>query len=297
MMMWLLDTLDSIDKFPPTKFAIYLKGGTCVQHYLPLERQRFSMDLDFSANFVENYEIPRKAAMVKEYLNSLNGRLSSDGWTTDHGTLRIPEKPTEFSFISFCGRIFQPIKCPKSVNKVLNIEGAAYIKTEFFLHDRDPEYKRQKLSLVFANYATTGVSFNLASKTRLLADKIIALSGEGYGAREENKDIIDLKELSALQGIELTSVRKMITSWGESHLGKDGNPQPIDPPVKIIHAAHQMASTKSTITDQALAEMTGLLYARGRPGFNLTKDQWKAMCLEVAEFLSSKVLPLFDGTR
>ena len=252
------------------------------------------MDLDLSACFQENNNIARKTTVVREYLNGLNNQLSNAGWTTDNGMLRIPKESTEFSFICFCGRIFRPVKCPKMVNKVLGIENAAYIKTEFFLHDSEPEYSKQKLSLISANYAVTEVSFNLASKTRLLADKITALSGEGYGARDENKDIIDLQALSELSDIDLKSACRMITSWAQSHLDKDGKPQPITPPVKIVHAARKTATTKSKIDDQTLAQMMGLLFARGRSGFNLRKNDWEKTCLQVADFLDKQILPLFD---
>lgn len=43
----LLD-LSEDDFFAPN---FLLKGGTCVQHYLPREKQRFSIDLDFSTCF------------------------------------------------------------------------------------------------------------------------------------------------------------------------------------------------------------------------------------------------------
>jgi hypothetical protein len=294
MMMWLLDTLDSIDIFPPKRFEIYLKGGTCVQHYLPSESQRFSMDLDFSVCFQENVDIPQKATIVKEYLRELNGELLKSGWRADHGTMKIPETPLGFTSICFCGRIFQPTKCRKTVSKILGVEDAAFVKTEFFLHGHDPEYSRQKLLLVSANYAVRDVFFNLASKTRLLADKIVALSGEGYGARDENKDIIDLKALSELNGIDLTLASNMITGWAQSHLDQEGNLNPIDPPARIIHAARQTVTARSEITDEALAQMTGLLYARGRPGFNLSRNDWRSMCLQVVAFLDKRVLPLFD---
>ena len=294
MMMWLLDTLDCIDMFPPKRFEVYLKGGTCIQHYLPSEIQRFSMDLDFSVCFQENIGIPEKTTIVKEYLRELNDELSKAGWRTDHGMVKIPQTPLGFTSICFCGRVFQPVKCRKTTNKILGVEDAAFIKTEFFLHDHDPEFSRQKLLLISANYAVRDTFFNLASKTRLLADKIIALSGEGYGARDENKDIIDLKALSELNGIDFASVSNMIAGWAQSHLDQEGNLKPIDPPARIIHAAHQTVTTKSEITDEVLAQMTGLLYARGRPGFNVSRSDWRTMCFQVVTLLDEKILPLFD---
>lgn len=291
--MWLLDTLESIDRFPPEKFTVYLKGGTCVQHYLPSERQRFSMDLDFSVCFQDDIGATQKSLVVKEYLGKLNEELLRAGWTTDHGTIRIPETSPGFNFICFSGRVFQPVKCRKTASIILGIKDAAYVKTEFFLHDSDHDFNRVKLSLISANYAEKEVHFNLASITRLLADKIIALSGEGYGARDESKDIIDLNSLSELNGINVKSAWKMISNWAKSHLDKDGNLQPIDPSVKIVHAAHRTAVTKSEITDEALAQMAGLLYARGRSGFNLSKDDWKGMCLQTVDFLDKQILPQF----
>jgi len=295
MMMWLLDTLDCINRFPPRAFTIYLKGGTCVQHYLPHESQRFSIDLDFSTCFQEAIGIPEKVSAVKGYLHQLNQELLENGWMKNHGTFRIPSTHPRFSTICLCGRVFQPIKCPRMSSKALNIHHAAYIKTEFFLYDTNPEYANQSLSLVSCNYARRNVVFNLASKTRLLADKIIALSGEGYGARNENKDIIDLKALSGLDGVNLESAASMIAGWAQAHLDDAGRQQPVYPPVKIIHAAREASLAKSQISDRALAEMMGLLYARGRPGYSLRRDEWRKTCLQVADFLEEQMVPLFSS--
>jgi hypothetical protein len=39
--------------------------------------------------------------------------------------------------------------------------------------------------------------------------------------------------------------------------------------------------------------MMGLLYARGREGFNLKKSDWKKICVDVVSYLENKILPLF----
>jgi len=291
LMMWLLDTLDCIERFPPDRFKVYLKGGTCVQHYLPREKQRFSIDLDFSTCFGDDIESDERAPIVRNYLQRLNDRLARDGWTTNHGTLRIPEGRPGFSAICLSARVFDPIKCPKSSSHVLGIHNAAFIKTEFFLHDTDPEYGNQNLSLVSVEYATKEVSFNLASRTRLVADKIIALSGQGYGARDESKDILDLKSLSELDGVDPCVAGRMISSWARAHLDANGKPCPIEPPIRIVHAAHRTVLDRSDMPTRALAEMTGLLYARGREGYNLKRSEWKKICNDVADFLENKILP------
>ncbi len=48
------------------------------------------------------------------------------------------------------------------------------------------------------------------------------------------------------------------------------------------------------ITDEVLAQMTGLLYARGRPGFNVSRSDWRTMCFQVVTLLDEKIIPLFD---
>lgn len=293
MMMWLLDTLHCIERFPPDGFKVYLKGGTCVQHYLPYEKQRFSIDLDFSTCFGENVEANERLSIVRSYLQRLDDQLLRDGWSAHHGMLRIPEIQPGFNAICLSARVFEPIKYPRRSSRVLGIRNAAFVKTEFFLYDVDPEYERQNLSLVSTEYAVKKVSFDLASKTRLLADKIIALSGQGYGARDESKDILDLKSISELDGLDLDTAGRMISNGARSHLDANGKPCPIEPPVKIIHAARQTTLGRSDMPARALAEMTGLLYARGREGYNLKRSDWKKICIDAAGFLEKKILPSF----
>jgi len=293
MMMWQLDTLDCLGRFPPDEFELYLKGGTCVQHYLPRQKQRFSMDLDFSACFRKSVETSERLPTVRRYLQTLNDQLWRDGWTTSHGMLRIPEIRPGFNPMCLSARLFEPVKCPKTNSMILGIRNAAFIKMEFFLYDNDPEYSEQKLSLASTDNAVREIVFNVASKTRLLADKIIALSGEGYGARDESKDILDLKSLSELYGLDVPGAKRMISSWASFHRDADGKPQPLEPPVKIVHAARKTVLRRSDMSAEALAQMMGLLYARGREGFNLKTSDWKRVCIDVAGFLKSSLLPLF----
>ncbi|TSA43220.1 hypothetical protein D4R54_01295 [archaeon] len=293
MMMWLLDTLDCIERFPPDEFKVYLKGGTCVQHYLPREKQRFSIDLDFSTCFEDGVEVDERLSVVWSYLQRLKDQLLRDGWSANHGILEIPAIQPGFSAICLSARLFEPIKCRRTSSRVLNIHNAAFVKTEFFLYDTEPEYSNQRLSLVSTEYAVKDVTFNLASRTRLLADKIIALSGQGYGARDENKDILDLKSLCELDGLDLDGTHRMISSWAKSHLDVNGKAHPIEPPIRIVHAARQTALEKSDLSAQVLAQMMGLLYARGREGFNLERSDWKKICVDVVSYLENKILPLF----
>lgn len=293
MMMWLLDTLDCIERFPPDEFKVYLKGGTCVQHYLPREKQRFSIDLDFSTCFEDGVEADERLSVVRSYLQRLKDQLLRDGWSANHGMPKIPAIQPGFSAICLSARLFKPIKCRRTSSRVLNIHNAAFVKTEFFLYDTEPEYSNQRLSLVSTEYAVKDVTFNLASRTRLLADKIIALSGQGYGARDENKDILDLKSLCELDDLDLDGTHRMISSWAKSHLDVNGKAHPIEPPIRIVHTARQTALEKSDLSAQVLAQMMGLLYARGREGFNLKRSDWKKICVDVVSYLENKILPLF----
>ena len=204
-----------------------------------------------------------------------------------------PSDPAWFQRDLLSARLFEPIKCRRTSSRVLNIHNAAFVKTEFFLYDTESEYSNQRLSLVSTEYAVKDVTFNLASRTRLLADKIIALSGQGYGARDENKDILDLKSLCELDGLDLDGTHRMISSWAKSHLDVNGKAHLIEPPIRIVHAARQTALEKSDLSAQVLAQMMGLLYARGREGFNLKRSDWKKICVDVVSYLENKILPLF----
>jgi len=85
----------------------------------------------------------------------------------------------------------------------------------------------------------------------------------------------------------------MISSWAKSHLDVNGKPHPIEPPVRIVHAACQTALDKSDLSAQTLAQMRVLLYARGREGFNLRISDWKKICVDVVSYLENRILPLF----
>ena len=147
MMMWLLDTLDCIERFPPDGFRVHLKGGTCVQHYLPHQKQRFSIDLDLSTCFEDGVEADEKPSIVRSYLQRLNDQLLRDGWNANHGMLKIPEIQSNFSAICLSARLFEPIKCHRTSSRVLNIHNASFVKTEFFLHDTEPESVDRKVGL------------------------------------------------------------------------------------------------------------------------------------------------------
>jgi hypothetical protein len=85
----------------------------------------------------------------------------------------------------------------------------------------------------------------------------------------------------------------MISSWAKSHLDVNGKAHPIEPSIRIVHAARQTALEKSDLSAQVLAQMMGLLYARGREGFNLKRGNWKKICVDVVSYLENKILPLF----
>ena len=69
--IWVYDTLHVLKKF--SNLDLFFKGGTCVQSLLPVEVQRFSVDLDF--NIETEY---RTQEFVLSSFHRLNDKLKDE---------------------------------------------------------------------------------------------------------------------------------------------------------------------------------------------------------------------------
>lgn len=180
-MAWILDTLDVLTQVPPEGFDVFLKGGTCVQHYMPSQSQRFSKDIDIGMS------IQRSFQDVKSYVQHVNAHLKTEGYS---GILRSrPGKPR--GDIIVFDRFFDPLFCEPQYHGLHEREGC-WIMVEFDTKERSPLYEELKLALLPALHGEVSLRFNCATRGKLLSDKIIASMGPYYDAREEIKDLLDL---------------------------------------------------------------------------------------------------------
>lgn len=286
MTLWLVDTLAVISKTQMDDFTLYLKGGTCIQHYLPYEKQRFSQDIDLAVVSSGNWR--DKIKKVDAYLERLNVVLEKKGWVVGHGLIRSanPTEIKEFPFIRPIGRIFEAQKWPRLRSKLFGKseeDELAFVKAEFFLHETSPDYHKESLHFEITNDLVQ-VSMNIATKSRLAADKIIAMAG-GYGGRQSFKDVLDYEALQTAGGVNKETVGEFIVQWARTQLDNNGETAPIDPPVKVLHDALNGLDEQSNASPQALAIAMGNMYQRGRAGYFTELTQWKKTCKKVQDSL------------
>ncbi|NQE53064.1 hypothetical protein C5S29_05685 [ANME-1 cluster archaeon GoMg3.2] len=82
--IWVYDTLKVLKEF--SDLDLLFKGGTCIQSLLPLDFQRFSIDLDF--NIETRYRTPE---FILTKFRELNDKLENEDLLVPH--LRHDMKP------------------------------------------------------------------------------------------------------------------------------------------------------------------------------------------------------------
>jgi len=298
MTLWLVDTLATISTTKMNGLKLYLKGGTCVQHYLPAAKQRFSQDLDLAVVSYDKWQ--DKIPKIEKYLKLLNDALVARGWKNGHGLIR-PANPTgrkEFPFIYATGRVFQSQKWPRNPSQLFgrsSQETIAFVRVEFFLHETRPDYHRKSLEFEITSDLRQ-VSMNIATKDRLAADKIIAMAG-GYGGRQDFKDVLDYHALVETGGLDKEKVADFIAEWARTHVDSDGTDDPIEPPVKVLHDALRNLEEQSKAPGERLATAMATMYARGRAGYFTEIERWKGTCRNIGSSIRELMkLPAFAQT-
>ena len=200
--IWEYDTLYLFTQYP--KLDLYLRGGTCVQSYLPYNYQRFSVDLDFNIRIKE-----RDPESVSDSIQKLNEILTSKGLIKgvskdiEHGKFYPLHYDKNTGTLSFA-RVFQSrttsrriklvyakdLKNKKMLKGIFNhILIQINVKHELYAL----EWSKDEIKLRIQRYSEyqKELKFKRLSIGDLLADKIIALSN-----REEFKDLYDLSMLT-----------------------------------------------------------------------------------------------------
>jgi predicted nucleotidyltransferase component of viral defense system len=205
--IWIYDTLKILQDF--SSLDLFFKGGTCIQTYLPLEYQRFSIDLDFNIQSEDrtkefllrkigelNEELDNKGLLIP-VLNTKYIKLSSDNMV--YGEFYPKEYDSYSGTITFYRllmskvlgkyRVFtyrNDLKKPNRVRGIFN-----HLLLQVNIRHQPPALKSElkdiKLRIQKYPEYKTDFKFKCLSLGDLFADKLIA-----YKNRKAFKDLYDL---------------------------------------------------------------------------------------------------------
>lgn len=205
---WLEDTLGVFAECD----HLVMKGGTCVQCYIPYSQQRASVDIDM------NTDIQNPLAL-KEYLLALNEDISYEDRSCsiqdiEFGTLNYEFQDECSGTISFTRRMpsrfgeFEMVGNRRVMSKTIRIQvnyknhWMPAMETlrrhpDLFIH----EYERPNANIIVP----------MESPGDLFADKILTVCNVGGFGRERFKDVYDLIVMRHLvQGpVELIASKKL----------------------------------------------------------------------------------------
>lgn len=281
-MIWILDSINELDQVTPSSFNVYLKGGTCVQHFLRSEAQRFSKDLDLGVVFRNEILETEKSRLsnfriIEAYINKLNKHLSKSGYTADNGLFNARQGIPE-SWIICYDRFY---KAKHSVPRYhgLQKKKGNWVMVEFSTLEYDPKFAPQKIKLLPALYSGIEIEFPCATRSRILADKTIAMAGEKYGEREEIKDVLDVYTMLRNKEFDndIQGACRLIKSYADR--------KEVELSRMLNRAKKTVSRLAEEMTDERLAtDVNALLPRERRFG---TIDEWKKLCEELKDRLSS----------
>lgn len=267
-MVWILDTLDVMGEVPPEDFEVFLKGGTCVQNYLPSNVQRFSKDIDLSLPVQEGFDV------VESYVEELNSHLKERSYSSF-----LEARPGSPGGDVICfDRFFDPEYAEERYFGLHEGKGA-WITVEFHVAEITPSFKKSKLSLLPALYGDIDVKFNCATRGKLLSDKIIASMGPYHEAREEAKDVLDLNAM--LNNDQFRRRALEAKSLIGDYASKTG-----DKRRKMVkRSVHTIKNLGEEMTDERLATHVNAILPRDYRFEDL--DSWVKFCDETIGLLES----------
>ena len=186
---WLEDTLGILKDHD----HLIMKGGTCVQCYIPYSQQRASVDIDM------NTDIQNPLAL-KEYLLAINEGIAYEDRSCsiqdiEFGTLNYEFHDEYSGTISFTRRMpsrfgeFEIVGNRRVMSKTIRIQvnyknhwmpamETLHRYPDFFIH----EYERPNTKIIVP----------MESPGDLFADKILTVCNVGGFGRERFKDVYDL---------------------------------------------------------------------------------------------------------
>jgi len=203
--IWAYDTLFILQKL--SGMDLYFKGGTCVQTYLPLDHQRFSIDLDFNINtkdrstnaiLGEIAELNRKLEdkdLLRETSNNLTyGGIYPQYYDRNSGVITFarvfPSKTTSGpSKLVYRGNLVEKSEIEGIFNHILiqiNLKHTLYAM----------QWNKDGIRLRIQKYEPyqKELFFKRLSLSDLFVDKIMALKN-----RREFRDLYDLGMMAKLE--------------------------------------------------------------------------------------------------
>jgi len=216
---------------------------------------------------------------IFDYAKKLDANLT-DTKGFPRGTVKLPNVAIKGNVVPVA-RTFDPIYAKTYTdNRLFGITaGTAFVSIDFFLEETSASYRKQRLNLIPTQYIDASLSFPVATRERLLADKIIVLSGteEPYFAKEEEKDVLDLGMLAAQANeIDWEETQEMLKEWAIR--------KKINPPSRVVYASRKtVEKMRNEMDEQRLATTINALLPRPK-AFASTKD-WKDNCNAVIQFL------------
>ena len=206
--LWLIDTLKVLNEFFNRK--LFLKGGTCVQSYLPPNMQRFSDDLDF------NTEV-RSPQVLKEIINEVNIKLKESGKINGvYGKFIFRSIDTKIDYATFYRIVPTKLGLKLRLKELKKIIQGEVIKVQINFKHEIPAFKsieKEYCSFIYLNPdLKEKVIFTHLSVEDLVADKILATAvhEEIVFGRERFKDVFDIGMLLEYCDIDFNLINKKL---------------------------------------------------------------------------------------
>lgn len=154
---------------------IILKGGAATQFYIPIERQRTSIDIDMIC-LASREEVHQALKQIENDINGTSGYCKFELYKPDNPKVGLEELETYFSVI--------PSVC--NGGELYATKGRQAVKIEF--HFSEGEYVINRISQPVLFALETEKEFNILALSNLFADKLTTLGPNTIGISEERGD-------------------------------------------------------------------------------------------------------------
>ncbi|PKP60338.1 MAG: hypothetical protein CVT88_03415 [Candidatus Altiarchaeales archaeon HGW-Altiarchaeales-1] len=206
--LWLIDTLNALNKFFSAK--LFLKGGTCVQSYLPLNMQRFSDDLDFNIGIHD-------PELLKNMIGDINTKLKEFKKADDiYGKFIFRSTDTKIGYTTFYRIVPTKLGLKLHLKEMREIIPGETIKVQINFKHEIPAFKsieKEYCSFIYLSPdLKEKVKFTHLSPEDLIADKILATAKYeeiGFG-RERFKDVFDIGMLLKYHDVDFNMVYRKL---------------------------------------------------------------------------------------
>jgi len=166
------------------KNRVILKGGAAAQLYLPIEKQRTSVDIDMICSAGEEE--------IKECLEDIEREFKGEGNLFKFRSHRPREPKTELPLLTYF------LTVPSEIIAADGKKGVQEIKVEFFLDNTEWPKKRLKNPQVFS--METNQTYIVLTLEAIIADKLTTLGPSTIGIPDTRRDEL-CKQLYDLDGL------------------------------------------------------------------------------------------------